>query len=165
MKNQYALALLLALCTPLQFVAANEGDASVVDIAREGRWSFDINLTSLHFGYDRSYNQFNPGVGVSYRWNDNVSFVAGFYKNSYSKLTVYAGAAWLPWEAFDQRLKMGMLAMLATGYEDEGGMEVTPVAGVAASFNLTEKDALRAFYIPEGISRGFAGLQYSRAFP
>jgi len=51
------LALLLALFTPLQFVAENEGDASVVDIAREGRWSFDINLTSLNFGYEQSYNQ------------------------------------------------------------------------------------------------------------
>lgn len=112
MKRRYVLAPLMTRLTPLPVVAANDGDASVVDIAREGRWSVDINLTSLHFGYDRSYNQFNPGIGVSYRWSENLSLVAGFYKNSYSKPTVYVGGAWLPWAAFDKRLKMGMLVML-----------------------------------------------------
>lgn len=43
-----------------------------------------------------SLNQDNPGLGVEYHCTPNSGFAAGFYRNSYSRTSVYALATYTP---------------------------------------------------------------------
>ena len=153
--------LVAALASSLAKADTGEHPAERAD----SRWAIDVTFMSHHFGYDRGFNEFNPGLGVTYNLREDVSLLAGFYKNSYGVTTSYVGGLWLPVVAFDGKLKLGLIGILATGYEDEGGDVLTPGAGLAASFNFSAKDALRTFYMPDGVSRGFIGFQYSRTLP
>lgn len=70
---------------------------------------------SYHFQDTDGYRGDNPGVGWE-RPDAEIPLVwsAGYYRNSYDKDTVYAGARWEPfrWD----HVSLGVFAGLATGY-------------------------------------------------
>lgn len=107
-------------------------------------YTLNIHMTSLHVGtngknYSDKFNRDNFGVGVERRLSDSVSLEAGYYNNSYNRSTFYAAASYLPLQAKlgDLTLKAGVMAGVATGYEQEapkisrGGL--TPMVTIKAT--------------------------------
>ena len=82
--------------------------------------SLDIIMASHHLS-NGEYNESNPGLG----YNHNNGFTAGFYKNSYSKLSVFAGGYI---ETKKELLNVGIMSGLITGYKDQTGRNVGPMA-------------------------------------
>lgn len=63
-----------------------------------------LHLGTYHLNRDRAYNEFNPGI---YAMCDG--WTAGYYRNSFSRNTVYAGHTW-------ERGPFSLTAAAATGY-------------------------------------------------
>lgn len=90
-----------------------------------------INVGSYHINAKKDYNQQNYGVGVEYH-NDDLIFMAGEYRNSSYKDSVYAMGGWMP-------LKLGVVNAGATigavnGYPNiNGGGFTLAVAGVVSA--------------------------------
>lgn len=71
------------------------------------------SLTSYHFD-DGNHNQRNYGLGVERTLAEPWSLMAGEYRNSLNRTSVYAGVAWKPWHAGDFRF--GFAGGVITGY-------------------------------------------------
>lgn len=74
-------------------------------------------------------NNRNLGLGYEHVVTDNVSYVVGFYENSFFRNTDYAGVKYQPYRALG--LKWGVVAGFATGYGSGllgGQPEVLPMA-------------------------------------
>jgi len=81
---------------------------------------------SYHGARDRyTFNEFNPGIGV-----EHDGYVAGYYKNSWSKPTVYAGYTYRPVELANGHIKAGVTAVAMTGYRYPVG--VLPVVEIGS---------------------------------
>lgn len=86
----------------------------------------DVNGFSLHSkqyysyqGERKEYNQDNAGLGLSKQWNDNADLTAGFYKNSYDKMSAYGGAnAHLNFKSGSVSWRPGVCVGLVTGYDN-----------------------------------------------
>jgi len=84
--------ILLAIAVPL---------LAGYNIAHADEFWADANVASYHIssheycdnGKCQDFNQLNMGLGVTYYMDDTIGFTGGFYKNSYSKLSTYAGLA------------------------------------------------------------------------
>ena|SRR5437867_12683042 len=88
-----------------------------------------LNLTSLHSRTENAMNQRNYGLGIEYHASSDVLYLAGAYRNSYEKTSVYALAGWAPVEVGIARI--GVLGGLVNGYPKRNNAGVTPaVAGI-----------------------------------
>ncbi|HWQ96264.1 MAG TPA: hypothetical protein VN368_02715 [Candidatus Methylomirabilis sp.] len=145
MKNQLLIAALLLIST--QALA-------------EPTYYANINLAAHHWNRaDTSrlnLNEFNPGIGIE-RENGNFRQMAGIYKNSIRKPSIYALAAYIPVHAGP--LNIGIAGGLVTGYKKA----LVPAAGLAII--LTEQGqrlGLNLIAVPSvkklGIC-GFLGIQ------
>ena len=99
MTKPGAILLAAALCAPLPTSAA--GDDWLV-----------FTIGSRH--HKRGYNEHNWGVGIEHGVTDNWRAVAGTYRNSFYRQTLYAGAIYLPLRVGDWRV--GAAASLVSGY-------------------------------------------------
>ena len=92
------------------------------------------NIASWHserYLSDGSHaNQVNPGLGGELRF-DSLSLMAGAYRNSYERASVYALAGWQPLTY--GYLRAGLFAGAATGYREECDASVCAVGGVLLS--------------------------------
>uniref|UniRef100_E6PSH1 Uncharacterized protein n=1 Tax=mine drainage metagenome TaxID=410659 RepID=E6PSH1_9ZZZZ len=94
-------ALVLALVAALPAHAHGASSMSMaapMQAPTPPRWALDISTTSYHtrqWARD-SLNQDNPGLGVEYHCARNAGLAVGFYKNSYSRTSVYALATYTP---------------------------------------------------------------------
>ena len=70
-----------------------------------------LNIAGVSYHGDRSgnWNEKNPGIGI-----EHDGYIAGYYRNSYNKDTVYAGYAWRPLQA--GAFKAGVIVAAASGY-------------------------------------------------
>jgi opacity protein-like surface antigen len=93
------------------------------DPPEKGKLSVVFSVASRHFGWrefrengvDRTFNEFNPGVGLEYRLNDTFHVEAGTYKNSLYRTSMYASiAAETNGSKF---LGAGVQAGVLTGYD------------------------------------------------
>ena len=83
------IVLLAQLAAPSFALADNASPAKV---------TLDVNLASIHterWARD-TLNQVNPGLGLTTRLSDSWSLSGGAYKNSFSRLSVYALANFTP---------------------------------------------------------------------
>jgi len=112
-----AFLLALALATP--FLLAHE--------AKAGDFWLDANVASYHIsthdycynGKCEDFNQLNYGLGVTYYMDDTIGFTGGFFKNSYSKTSAYAGIEFKKDFAFDKTTVSPVLMIGGvTGYQD-----------------------------------------------
>src|SRR6266404_2179730 len=88
-----------------------------------------VNLTSLHSRTENAMNQRNYGLGVEYHPSSALLYLAGAYRNSYERTSVYALAGWTPIEVGIARI--GILGGLVNGYPKLNNAGVTPaVAGI-----------------------------------
>ncbi len=88
----------------------------------------EIHVTSYHFDEsgDDDFNEVNIGAGYNYEIKPTIFAVAGAFNNSYEKLSIYAGAKWLPIEY--KFIKLGVVGGVVTGYEDDtDANEVQPI--------------------------------------
>lgn len=72
---------------------------------------------SHHFQPERrNWREVNPGLGLE-RDSEaytGLSWTAGYFRNSYDKHTLYAGARWMPWQLGP--VHFGGYALAASGY-------------------------------------------------
>jgi hypothetical protein len=88
------------------------------------------SVASHHYGpgSDKNYEQRNWGLGCEHRLTKNLDFVAGFYRNSVRIDSTYVGVAYAPIRY--EMLRLGMVAILVSGYEREPIKAAFPVVSV-----------------------------------
>jgi len=67
-----------------------------------------------------AWNETNPGLGIRYELYDDVSFQAGFYKNSFYKRSYYGVVDYTPLSI--GKLSAGGFLGIASGYTDKTGI-------------------------------------------
>lgn len=107
-----------------------------------------ISGASHHFGPGK-YNETNTGLGVEINVNEDLSVLAGGYRNSYEKESYYLGAGYTPIRI--GQIRLGAVAGLFTGYVKK----VTPVAMGLIAWE-GNKYGLNLLYLPK--YRDFDGL-------
>ncbi len=83
--------------------------------AAAGCW-LDVAIGSRHSDRGAGYNEHNYGLGVDCQVAKDWSAVAGQYKNSLNRDTIYAGADYTYARAWG--VEFGLRTVIATGYDD-----------------------------------------------
>lgn len=75
-----------------------------------------VSATTVSYHLDRSrhFNETNPGLGIEHSLTDDTRAIAGFYRNSIYRESVYAGVAWTPLKT--EYVRAGFVAGGITGY-------------------------------------------------
>jgi hypothetical protein len=84
-----ALALTLFACST---ALAHEAYST----RRNELW-LDTGFATYHFQSDKDLNGRNPGIGVEYKFSDNMAVTAGRFFNSDREHSRYAGLYYQPW--------------------------------------------------------------------
>lgn len=120
--------------------------------ALAGDYFATVNLASKHLPYDGE-NEYNPGVGFGYKWDNNWGVEVGFYENSHEDQTVY-GLALYEEELGDSDFYIGAFGGLGSGYYDiadtPGG--IIPLAGLQARYHFLQA---RVAPMTDGVVFGF----------
>ena len=103
-----------------------------------------------------SYNAYNYGLGAMYELDDHIAVKGGFYDNSYSKTSVYAGVN-VRWEIPVGKLKVipNTTVGFVTGYDDtevdasKYQLTALPAVGIG-----TDNVRVNVGYIPNKIIFG-----------
>lgn len=114
------LIYFLRFCILMPFLFAFQSDCLA------GETWLDLNLTSIHTKHEQHLNQENYGAGVEYHQSADVLYMAGAYRNSYDKNSVYALAGWTPIEF--NKVKIGAVAGAITGYDACNNGGIAPIA-------------------------------------
>lgn len=116
-KNKVAwLALLVSL-------------VSASPISSAGEFWGVVNLASKHIGEEKPLNERNPGLGIEYAQSQEFTYMAGAYRNSHNRKSLYAFAAYTPvqYDGFS----FGVAAGAASGYTSGRETKTLPVfAGI-----------------------------------
>ena len=108
-------------------------------------WAIQFNIASYHPNSDEDYNEFNPGLGIEYHF-EQFYLTAGYFYNSLDKNSFYAGIGKEFTWGSDFQYGIGGAAGVITGYES--GQE--PVLAALPYIFITKgKVTLKAHYIPE----------------
>lgn len=107
-----------------------------------GQTGLSVSVASYHFHRGENYCEFNPGLGLLTRFHEDLTGVAGAYRNSGCNTSAYVGGIWEPWRPFGARA--GFILATATGY---GGHALTGIGGATM---LIEHKGLgyRLMFIP-----------------
>jgi hypothetical protein len=127
--TRLAVAFLLAgLVLVALGVAATDCKAGVALAAAPayGQEYVVATTRAYHFDRGRDYNESNFGLGYERRVSENWSLATGYYKNSFSRDTVYLFGAYTPYQLSGWRF--GPLVGLVTGYERHPSPWLTGVA-------------------------------------
>ena len=129
-KSILALALLTASSTAI----AAKGDMWInVHFAAHHEVDTYWNLESKTW---EDYNNVNPGLGLEYEMDSNLSAKGGFYKNSVNTNTFYAGMN--AHTKYGDGVSVGLNFGVATGYEAEHGMSIVPVIMPNVNFEIAK---------------------------
>ena len=79
-----------------------------------GELWLNVGGFSRHFNRQANHNENNLGLGLEYRTNEELSFMAGSYHNSVRKSTTYAAVNWQPLSMGS--FKLGAAVGLMNGY-------------------------------------------------
>lgn len=113
-------------------------------------WNVQFSLSSMHFknannfGYSKvdKFNEFNPGIGLEYRWKDNGSYATGgYFKNSLYRTSLYAGYG-KEWRLM-HFVNFGVLMGAATGYT----LPIVPLALPYLSIGYKWAD-IKTYFMP-----------------
>ncbi|MGZ8293217.1 MAG: hypothetical protein ACXW2U_09105 [Telluria sp.] len=110
MKKTTALALALLLCASAQ---AQEAAPAADDGKRNELW-LATGFATYHFESDKNLNGRNPGVGVEYRFRDDMAATAGRFYNSDRQHSKYVGLFYQPWTVGG--VKLGGVLAAFDGY-------------------------------------------------
>ncbi|MHB1668999.1 MAG: hypothetical protein ACYCSR_12220 [Thiomonas sp.] len=161
-----ALALALAAALPAHAHGASSMSmAAPMQAPTPSRWGLDISTTSYHLRQwaRDSLNQDNPGLGLEYHCTRNSGFAAGFYKNSYSRTSVYATAIYTPLHIAlpaGFSLSAGGLAGAISGYTRAEAPDRPLMAAALVEVRSSQGYGINLVAVPNaGQSAGFIGLQ------
>lgn len=148
-----------------QAVLAATLAVSGVTAAEAGPDQVSILLGSYHVGATRDFEEFNPGVILTWKellWQNRLDVGFGIFRNSYGDASVVATTA-LPLVR-DRNWGLDLFAALAT-YPGEGDQfshsigDVVPIAGLQARYRNVFVQA-----IPSGGNSVDATLTYGLTF-
>ena len=109
-----------------------------------------IPLGSYHFDRSKNWQEQNWGIGIDYK-----HYIAGYYKNSYDRDSVYVGYHLQPDAlAINQNLKLGVTMIAVSGYRSSPVLMV-PTFSIESEY--IKADILFAPAL--GKASGFIGLQ------
>jgi hypothetical protein len=114
-------------------------------ILESGRLYLQVNVASYHPNEDddENYNEFNPGVGLEYHFDD-FYLAGGFFENSIDKTSTY-------WGVGHERtigtnwFGLGLLGGIVTGYDSGFSPRI---AAIPYMMFKTERVALKTYYVP-----------------
>jgi hypothetical protein len=134
---------LSAICI---FGAASMCFATETQAADFTKSAIVFNGLSYHSDRSTNYNERNFGLGLRASVTKNWDVEAGFYNNSFHKPTAYVSGSWLPLKY--GAMRGGLFVLAATGYKTQTNMTVAPAGGLEASFNVLDRGAVVARFIP-----------------
>lgn len=111
----------------------------------EPKYSLSINGFSKHLGTDQEYNEVNPGIGIIKHTGDKSYATAGYYKNSFSEPSYYAGLGYDEKFGDDYYAKLGVVAGVVSGYK----RKLTPMVLPKLSLGMKNKGEVNLMYAPE----------------
>lgn len=83
--------------------------------ANASEWWMVESGISYHFDRTKDLNEENWGLGLEWQKDRTWAVIAGVYRNSYYRDSVYVGAAYTPFQW--KYAKAGVIAGLVSGYE------------------------------------------------
>ncbi|HEY0488980.1 MAG TPA: hypothetical protein VGD30_05645 [Telluria sp.] len=113
MMKKIATAVALLLCAQAQAEEQDSGKRSELWLA--------TGFATYHFQSDKNLNGRNPGVGVEYRFTDEMAVTAGRFYNSDREHSKYVGLYYQPWTYAG--VKLGAVVAAFDGYPNmrDGG--------------------------------------------
>ena len=116
-----------------------------VSILEDGRLFLQLNLASYHpgAGKDDDFNEFNPGLGLEYHF-ENFFLAGGFFENSIDKFSTYWGVGHER-EVFVDWFGLGLLGGVVTGYDSGFSPRMAAVPYTYLKFGRT---SVKAYYVP-----------------
>ncbi|MEZ0262822.1 MAG: hypothetical protein ACAH80_17590 [Alphaproteobacteria bacterium] len=117
---------------PVPVVQTADPEKDKKPAPEKGQLSAVFSVASHHFGWRqfndhgqmRTFNEFNPGVGLEYRLNGTFHVEAGAYKNSLYRTSVYASVA--AETNGSKFLGAGIQAGVLTGYDTPAPVAAIP---------------------------------------
>ncbi len=107
------IALGVSTALPAFAESASSGAAPLWQKPAGELW-LNLGGFSRHFDRQAGHNENNAGLGLEYRTSDELSFMAGSYRNSVRKNTTYAAVNWQPLSMGS--FKLGAAVGLMNGY-------------------------------------------------
>jgi hypothetical protein len=130
-------------------------------VARADTWAV-ASVASYHTDRDAHYNERNGGLGIEHDIADNARLIAGFYRNSLYRESMYLGATFTPLHVTDH-IRVGVIAAFVTGYNINDGNAV-PMAALLVQVE-GERVGINLGAIPRSVaSPGLVGLQIKVKF-
>uniref|UniRef100_E6PQ08 Uncharacterized protein n=1 Tax=mine drainage metagenome TaxID=410659 RepID=E6PQ08_9ZZZZ len=162
-----AWALILACLALLwwTFPSAAKAAEITAPTPAASRWALDISTVSYHtrqWARD-SLNQHNEGLGLEYQATPDWGLAGGFYKNSYSRTSVYTTATYTPLHITlpaGFRLAAGGLVGVISGYTNQEAPARPSMAAALLEVRNASGWGINLVCVPNaGQSAGFVGLQ------
>ena len=156
-----ALAAIIALAAP----SAAHATAIPAAPAFKPSASLDVSLACVHLKQwaRNKLNQKNPGLGITYSFAPDWSASAGFYKNSFSRPSMYAVGVWTPlhWRVSQNwHVDVGGEAGALTGYSRANNPAAPFGAAVLVRLRNEKGFGANVVIVPNhGASSGFVGFQ------
>lgn len=113
-------------------------------LAVAGEWWGVGTLVSYHVNTGKQFNQRNYGLGLEYRSGD-MAYMAGQYKNSDYRNSVYAMAAWTPLSIGS--IRAGCAIGAVNGYRGANNGGIGPAVVGIVKMEM-EKAGLNLVFIP-----------------
>jgi hypothetical protein len=128
--------------------------------AAESLW-LDTGFATYHFQRDKDLNGHNGGIGVEYRFSDELAATAGHFYNSDRAHSSYAGVFYQPWAVGG--VKLGAVIAGFNGYPKmrDGGW--FPALIPAATFEY-ERVGVNVGVIPTYKDRLYGGISVQLKF-
>ena len=99
----------------------------VLSTAANAETWYVSTLASYHYNTEKKYEQQNYGVGIEHRLTEHFGIVAGGYRNSNRRDSLYLGVAWAPIQLYGP-LRLGVAGMVVSGYETAKNTELLKAA-------------------------------------
>lgn len=117
----------------------------LVASSANAEWYGVLNLASAHAVAKKPMNERNPGLGVEYADGD-VTYMAGVYRNSHSRTSVYGLVSYKPVSIGNFRI--GAAAGAASGYPGRNGARTLGVVAGLVQWRY-ERVGLNVLTIPK----------------
>lgn len=82
------------------------------------------SVKAYHFDRSKSYNEVNQGVGLEVSLADDWRAAGGAFRNSFSKVSSYAGFVYAPFRIAGAQL--GFMGGGVTGYDQKVSLAIVP---------------------------------------
>jgi hypothetical protein len=89
--------------------------AQAAELCPKGWWA-DVMIGSYHIHPYRTFNDFNPGVGVECSVTPQWAASFGYFRNSLNRPSFYGGAIFTPEFAHWQWFRLGAMGGIISGY-------------------------------------------------